>query len=84
VFAQNIIRGKKTPMKEEPVIIHQVKREFWRYYIFGIATQIIALVMLGVGIGIEIVYRAEIGIILITVGSTIFAVATKIKSKGVA
>jgi hypothetical protein len=53
-----------------------------RLYIIGIGTQIISLCALGVGIGIEIILRAEIGYLLITIGATVFAVATKIKSKG--
>lgn len=44
--------------------------------------QLIGIIFLGIGIGIEIVQRAELGYILITVGAAIFAVGTKIKHGG--
>ena len=44
--------------------------------------QLTGLIFLGIGIGIEIVQRAELGYILITVGAAIFAVGTKLKHGG--
>lgn len=48
---------------------------------FGDAIQLIGLVLLGVGIALEIVFRASVFFILITVGSIIFAIGTKLKGK---
>ena len=52
------------------------------YYIFGVIGQWAAFCALGVGIAIEISYGADIGFMGITIGSVLFAVATKIKVVG--
>ena len=52
------------------------------YYILGVIGQWVALCVLGAGIAIEIRYRADIGFMSITIGSLLFAVATKIKVMG--
>lgn len=44
--------------------------------------QLLGLIFLGIGIGIELVLRAELGYILITVGAVVFAVGTKLKHGG--
>lgn len=45
----------------------------------GIYGQWLAVFMVTAGIGIEVGYGAHIGFVLITAGSLIFALATKIK-----
>ena len=52
------------------------------YYIVGVIGQWVAFCALGLGIAIEIGYKADIGFMSITVGSVLFAVATKIKVLG--
>jgi len=52
------------------------------YYIVGVIGQWAAFCALGLGIAIEISYKADIGFMSITVGSVLFAVATKIKVVG--
>lgn len=51
-------------------------------YIIGVIGQWAAFVALGIGIAIEIHYGADIGFMGITIGSVLFAVATKIKVMG--
>jgi|TARA_Y100000310_G_scaffold304926_1_gene344564 hypothetical protein len=41
--------------------------------------QWIAVTFLGVGIWIEITYKADVGYMAVTIGSTLFALATKYK-----
>ena len=43
--------------------------------------QLVGIVVLGTGIGIELAYRAGFGFLLITVGSVCFAVGTKLKGR---
>ena len=52
------------------------------YYIIGVIGQWVSFCALGLGIGIEIKYGADIGFMSITIGSVLFAVATKIKVVG--
>jgi len=52
------------------------------YYIIGVIGQWAAFCALGVGIAIEIHYGADIGFMGITIGSVLFAVATKVKVIG--
>ena len=52
------------------------------YYILGVIGQWVSLCALTVGIGIEIKYGADIGFMSITIGSVLFAVATKVKVMG--
>ena len=51
-------------------------------YLIGVIGQWAAFCALGVGIAIEIHYGANIGFMGITIGSVLFAVATKIKVIG--
>lgn len=51
-------------------------------FIIGIIGQWIAAVVAGFGIAIEIVYKADLGFLAITIGSVIFGVATKLKVVG--
>jgi hypothetical protein len=51
-------------------------------YVIGVIGQWAAFCALGVGIAIEISYGADIGFMGITIGSVLFAVATKIKVIG--
>jgi len=51
-------------------------------YIIGVIGQWAAFCALGVGIAIEIDYEADIGFMGITIGSVLFAVATKVKVLG--
>jgi len=51
-------------------------------YIIGVIGQWAAFCALGVGIAIEIHYEADIGFMGITIGSVLFAVATKVKVLG--
>jgi len=51
-------------------------------YIIGVIGQWAAFCALGVGIAIEIHYGADIGFMGITIGSVLFAVATKVKVIG--
>lgn len=43
----------------------------------GLVGQWLGLVCLGIGIGIEVVMKAHIGFLAITIGSMLFAVGTK-------
>jgi len=52
------------------------------FYIFGVIGQWAAFCALGAGIAIEIHYGADIGFMGITIGSVLFAVATKVKVLG--
>ena len=52
------------------------------YYILGVIGQWAAFCALGLGIAIEIHYKADLGFMSITCGSILFAVATKIKVVG--
>ena len=52
------------------------------YYIFGVIGQWAAFCALSAGIVIEIKYGADIGFMSITIGSVLFAVATKVKVIG--
>ena len=54
------------------------RRERDRLFRLGIALQALASALTGAGIAIEIVLRADIGYILITAGSFVFAIATKL------
>uniref|UniRef100_A0A6M3Y0S7 Uncharacterized protein n=1 Tax=viral metagenome TaxID=1070528 RepID=A0A6M3Y0S7_9ZZZZ len=47
----------------------------------GDIIQLIGLVVIGVGTGIELALRAHLGFIVITVGSVCFAVGTKLKGR---
>ncbi len=47
----------------------------------GIIGQYVSMVILMVGIGIEIYYRAHIGFVCITAGGLLWGVATKIRGK---
>jgi len=47
--------------------------------LIGDIGQWLGVILLSVGVGYEIVYHAEFGLIVITVGSFIFTVFTKIK-----
>jgi len=51
-------------------------------YIIGVIGQWAAFCALGLGIAIEIHYKADIGFMSITIGSVLFAVATKVKVIG--
>lgn len=48
---------------------------------YGDIIQLTGLVVLGVGCGIELAYRAAVGCILITAGSVVFAIGTKLKGR---
>lgn len=43
--------------------------------------QTICVVMVAVGIGIEIYYKADLGFLLITAGGLAFAISTKINDR---
>lgn len=43
--------------------------------------QLTGLVVVGVGCGIELAYRCPVGVILITGGSVVFAIGTKLKGR---
>lgn len=47
----------------------------------GDIIQLIGLVVVGVGVGIELAYRANFALLLITLGSIAFAVGTKLKGR---
>ena len=47
----------------------------------GIVGQYVSMVVLMVGIGIEISYKAHVGFICITIGGLIWGIATKIRGK---
>lgn len=47
----------------------------------GDIIQFSGLVLLGIGIGLEIVYQGAIFLILITIGSVVFAIGTKLKGR---
>jgi len=48
---------------------------------FGEFVQLAGLVMLGAGIALEIKYQASVWLVLITVGSIVFAIGTKLKGR---
>lgn len=50
-------------------------------YKLGRLVQLVGLIFLGMGVGIELAYKADIGYICITVGSVIFAVGCKLRIK---
>ena len=52
------------------------------WYVLGSIGQWLACVLLAGGIGVEIAYRAHLGVLAITVGSALFALATKLKAGG--
>lgn len=47
----------------------------------GDIIQLIGLVVIGLGTGIELALKADVGLILITIGSVCFAVGTKLKGR---
>jgi len=47
----------------------------------GDIIQLLGLVVIGAGVGIELAYKADIGLITITVGSVAFAIGTKMKGR---
>ena len=47
----------------------------------GELIQLAGLVIVGAGIAVELVHRAHIFLVIITVGSIIFAIGTKLKGK---
>jgi len=47
----------------------------------GDIIQLVGLVFVGAGCGIELAYRAAFGLLLITVGSIAFALGTKMKGR---
>ena len=47
----------------------------------GDIIQLIGLIVIGVGVGIELAFKAHMALILITVGSVCFAVGTKLKGR---
>jgi len=47
----------------------------------GDIIQLIGLVVIGVGVGIELAFKAHAGLIIITIGSVCFAVGTKLKGR---
>ena len=49
------------------------------YQTLGIVVQLLGLVFLGVGFGVEVALRAHVGFILLTGGSILFAVGTKLR-----
>ena len=46
---------------------------------FGIVMQTVSGIIVGIGIGIEIAMGAELGFILISCGSMLYALATKLR-----
>ena len=52
-----------------------------KYGKIGEAVQLFGLVLLGLGIGLEIIYKGTFFLILITIGSVVFAIGTKLKGK---
>lgn len=49
------------------------------WHVLGSVGQWLGCILLGVGIGVEIAARAEIGYIILTGGAIVFTVATKYK-----
>lgn len=47
----------------------------------GEIVQLVGLVVLGVGCALELVHKAGIWLVLITIGSIIFAIGTKLKGR---
>jgi len=47
----------------------------------GDIIQLVGLVVVGLGAGIELAYRANFALLLITLGSIAFAVGTKLKGR---
>jgi len=47
----------------------------------GDIIQLIGTVVIGVGVGCELSYGADIWLVIITIGSVIFALGTKIKGR---
>ena len=52
------------------------------WYVLGSIGQWLACVLLAGGIGVEIYYRSHVGYLAITLGSVLFALATKLKTGG--
>ena len=50
------------------------------WYIISSIGQWASCVLLAAGIIIEIVYRADVGFLSVTIGSSLFAIVTKIKA----
>ena len=48
---------------------------------WGDIIQLAGMMMVTIGIGIEFLYQANIGFLLITIGSLAFAIGTKIKHR---
>jgi hypothetical protein len=48
---------------------------------WGDAGQVIGLVVVGTGVGLELALKADWCLVLITVGSVVFAVGTKLKGR---
>jgi len=48
---------------------------------YGDIIQLIGTVIIGIGVGIELAYKADIGLITITIGSVAFAIGTKVKGR---
>jgi len=53
--------------------------KFDKMPLLGVAGQWVAAFVSGIGIGIELIMKADIGYITITAGALIFAFATKLK-----
>ena len=49
--------------------------------IYGDIIQLVGLVIVGVGVGVELVHQAGLWLVVITVGSIVFAVGTKLKGR---
>lgn len=45
-----------------------------------ILTQILCIILTGVGIAVEFVFHAELGFMAITIGSLLFSVTTKLEN----
>lgn len=48
----------------------------------GMVIQLVGLILLGVGIGVEIITHADLWYIAITLGAAVFAVGTKLRHQG--
>ena len=46
---------------------------------FGIVMQTVSGIIVGIGIGIEVALGADMGFVLISVGSLLYAIATKLR-----
>jgi len=47
----------------------------------GDIIQLLGTVVIGIGVGIELAYKANVGLIIITIGSVAFAIGTKVKGR---